>query len=59
MGYGIAIYKLGRNAITTEKCVVLVISPLVPLMADQMSSIQAHGVGAAILSGNAGINKVC
>ena len=52
-------YKLGRTeAITTESSVVLVFSPLVLLMMDQVISLQAHSGGAAILSGNAGINKV-
>ena len=52
-------YKLARiETIATERSVVLVISPLVSLMVDQVSNLQAHGIGAAILSGNAGINKV-
>ena len=52
-------YKLARTeTIATERSVVLVISPLVSLMVDQVSYLQAHGIGAAILSGNAGINKV-
>ena len=43
--------KLGRTrAIATERSFVLVISPLVSLMVDQVCSLQAHGVCAAILS---------
>ena len=33
------------------------ISPLVSLMVDQVCSLQAHGVCAAILSGNTGVSK--
>ena len=33
------------------------ISPLVSLMVDQVCSLQAHGVCAAILSGNIGVSK--
>ena len=51
--------KLGRTeTIATERKIVLVISPLVSLMVDQVSNVQVHGIGAAILSGNAGINEV-
>ena len=42
-------FQLGRTrAIATEKSVALVISPLVSLMVDQVCSLQAHGVCAAI-----------
>ncbi len=45
--------KLGRSiASPTEQCVVLVISPLISLMIDQVTSLQSQGVRAAILSGN-------
>ena len=33
------------------------ISPLMSLMVDQVCSLQAHGVCAAILSGNTGVSK--
>ena len=36
---------------------VLVISPLVSLMVDQVSNLQARGVSAGILSGNIGVDK--
>ena len=47
-------FHLGRTrAIATERSVALVISPLVSLMMDQVCSLQAHGVCAAIRnSGN-------
>ena len=51
-------FKLGRTrAIATERSVALVISPLVSLMVDQVCILQAHGVCAAILSGNTGVRK--
>ena len=37
---------------------MIVISPLVSLMVDQVSNLQVHCIGAAILSGNAGIIEV-
>ena len=46
-------FKLGRTrAFATERNIALVIYPLVSLMVDQVYSLQAHGVCAAILSGN-------
>ena len=52
-------FKLGHTrAIATERSVALVISPLVSLMVDQVCSLQARGVCAAILSGNTGVSKV-
>ena len=40
-------YKLGRTeTIATERSVVLVISHLVSLMVDQVSNVQAYGIGA-------------
>ncbi len=36
---------------------VIVVSPLVSLMVDQVSSLQSHGISAAILSGNSGVDK--
>ena len=50
--------KLGRvSASPTDQCAVLVISPLISLMVDQVTSLQSHGVEAAILSGNDGVEK--
>lgn len=50
--------KLGRTeAVATERSTVLVISPLVSLMVEQVSSFQAHRVSAAILSENVSIKK--
>ena len=66
-GYGKSCYqvlpylfdsKLGRvDASPVDQCVVLVISPLISLMVDQVAALQLQGVGAAILSGNAGVDK--
>ena len=52
-------FQLGRTrAVATEKSVALVISPLVSLMMDQVCSLQAHGVCAAIRnSGNTWVSK--
>ena len=50
--------KLHRtHASPVEQCVVLIISPLISLMVDQVTTLQSQGVGAAILSGNAGVDK--
>ncbi len=50
--------KLGRvSAPPSERSVVLVISPLVSLMVNQVSLLQSVGVSAAILSGNKGVDK--
>ena len=50
--------KFGRTeAPAVERSVVLVVSPLVSLMVDQVSSLQSRGVPAAILSGNKGVDK--
>ena len=46
-------FKLNRTTVPqVERSVVLVISPLVSLMVDQVSGLQRRGVPAAILSGN-------
>ena len=46
-------HKLGRS--TINRSIVLVVSPLVSLMADQVNSLRAIGVGAAIMGlGQAG-----
>ena len=52
-------FKLGRTrAIATERSVALVVFPLVSLMVDQVYSLQAHGVCAAIRNnGNTGVSK--
>ena len=52
-------FQLGRTrAIATERSVALVISPLLSLMVDQVCSLQAHGVRAAIRnSGNTWVSK--
>ena len=50
--------KLGRVcAPATEQSVVLVVSPLVSLMVDQVSSLQLSGVEVGILTGNTGVDK--
>ena len=50
--------KLDRtSAPLSRRSVVLVISPLVSLMINQVSYLQSVGVGAAILSGNTGVDK--
>ena len=46
-------YKLGlTNAPLVERSVVLVVSPLVSLMVNQVRTLSSKGVSAAILSGN-------
>ncbi len=51
-------YKLGRtNAPLVDRSVVLVVSPLVCLMIDQVRSLKSRGVSAAIHSSNRGIDK--
>ena len=48
-------FKLKRtNSPRFEISVVLVLSPLVSLMVDQVSGLQKRGVSTAILSGNKG-----
>ncbi len=51
-------YKLGRtNAPLVDRSVVLIVSPLVSLMIDQVRSLKTRGVSAAILSTNRGIDR--
>ncbi len=68
MGYGKSIYyqtlpflfdkKLDRiSSLPSKRSVVLVLSPLVSLMVDQVTSLHDHGVSAGILSGNKGVDK--
>ena len=48
--------KLGRTTSPpSERSVVLVVSPLVSLMIDQVSTLLQRGVPAGILSGNKGL----
>ena len=50
--------KLGKiDSPPTEQSVVIIVSPLVSLMVDQVTSLQSQKVGAAILSGNEGVDK--
>ena len=49
-------YKLKRVS-TTDGSIVLVISPLVSLMIDQVESLRKRSVKAAILSGHDGVVK--
>ena len=50
--------KLGRTSAPPSHCsVVLVVSPLVALMVNQVSYLQSVGVSTAILSGNKGVDK--
>ena len=48
-------YKLNRTSYGAERSVVLVISPLVSLMVDQVTGLLQRGVSAGILSGNKGM----
>ena len=52
-------YKLKRTTRSPylEQSVVLVISPLVSLMVDQVNSLRQRDVAAGILSGNNGVDK--
>ncbi len=36
---------------------VIVVSPLLSLMVDQVSSLHSRGISTAILSGNSGVDK--
>ena len=51
-------FKLDKTKSSlTDRSVVVVLSPLVSLMVDQVSSLQSRGVSAAIFSGNAGVDQ--
>lgn len=50
-------YKLGLTSSASEKSMVLVVSPLVSLMINQVQNLRERGVSAAILSGNVGVQK--
>ena len=51
-------HKLGRVSLSPNKrSVVLVVSPLMSLMSNQVITLRESGVGAAILSGNKGIDS--
>ena len=50
-------FKLGRTSSLESRSTVLVISPLVSLMTDQVTSLRSRGVSAAILSRREGVNK--
>ena len=49
--------KLDRHLSEHERSVVLVVSPLVSLMVDQVSSLRSRGVAAAILSSQRSIDR--
>ena len=51
-------YKLKRTSLPPHKrSVCIVVSPLISLMVDQVTSLRAIGVGSAIPSGNSGVEK--
>ncbi len=50
-------YKLHLTATPSQRTTVLVISPLVSLMINQVVNLKRRGVSAAILSGNQGIKQ--
>ena len=51
-------FKLDKTTnCVIKRSVVVVVSPLVSLMIDQVSSLQSRGVSAAIFSGNAGVDQ--
>lgn len=49
--------KLNRHLSEQEQSVVLVISPLISLIIDQVLSLKYRGVSAAILSSHGSIDK--
>ena len=51
--------KLGKcDAAGSERSIVVVVSPLVSLMVDQVASLRLRGVSTAIMSGHKGMDKV-
>ena len=50
-------YKLEQVSSIASSSIVIVVSPLVSLMTDQVASLQKRGVKAATLSGRAGVAK--
>ena len=50
-------FKLERVSGTASSSVVIVVSSLVSLMADQVASLRKRGVKAAILSGHGSVAK--
>jgi len=50
-------FKFDRSNEGSQHSVVLVVSPLVSLMVNQVCQLQSAGVSAAILSGNKGVDK--
>jgi len=41
----------------SESSIVIVVSPLVSLMVDQVASLRSRGVSAAIMSGHKGVDR--
>jgi len=50
-------FKHNRTGSSSVRMTVLVVSPLVSLMIDQVESLRKRGVSAAILIGNEGVEK--
>ena len=48
-------FKLGK--VDTESSSVIVVSPLVSLMVDQVTNLRSRGVRATIMSGHKGVDK--
>ena len=49
--------RIGTPEANLSTSVVIIVSPLVSLMIDQVSSLLSRGISAAILSGNSGVEK--
>ena len=50
-------FKLGHTSRVDSRSTVIVVSPLISLMTDQVTSLRQRGVSAAILSRREGVNK--
>ena len=50
-------FRHNRTGSSSVRTTVLVVSPLVSLMIDQVESLRKRGVSAAILSGNEGVER--